>query len=153
MSRILPKLQAQTTFDLNKGKLAFGRGGNSGMITLRGRLTVGLDGADLALPQPVTLALSDADGVFYAASIPAGALRPVAGGFLFSDPAGSIANGLTRLKLKARGGLSYTVGIDGRHVDLAGADHDEITVTLEIGGDVASTTVGFERRPRILVYP
>lgn len=155
MSRALPALPAQrTVLALESGRLDFGQGGATGLLRLKARLTLGLDGDGIApLAEAVTLTLGDGDGAFYSATIGAGAFRREGKSFLFADPLGSVAGGLRFLRLTPMGAFTYLVGVGGRRIDFSGADRDDITVTLTIGDDTALGTAHFERRPRALVLP
>ena len=150
MSRILPLLPASgSSLDVSTGTIMLGTKPGKDTLTLRGTLALGLstDGVE-PLTEPVTLTLSDTDGVVYTATIPGGAFRKAGKLFRFTDR-GVVANGLRSMTLHmVSGQVRFT--LSGRDLTLLAADRETLTVTLQIGNDVASETLNVLRRVRKL---
>ena len=101
-------------------------------LVLRGAMAQTL--AQLGLPgQSVALALSDAGGEYFQATIPAAQILASPRGTLvrFRDRTGTIANGITSFTMG--GGGSNRVTIRAQRLNLAGASAGAFTATLEVG--------------------
>ena len=101
-------------------------------LVLRGAMAQTL--AQLGLPgQSAALALSDAGGEYFRATIPAAQILPSPGGTLvrFRDRTGTIANGITSFTMG--GGGRNRVTIRAQHLDLTGASTGAFTATLDVG--------------------
>jgi hypothetical protein len=153
MSRVLTVIPPQQTeLVLDEGRMELAAGG--GHVTLRGVLRPGLDREEPALLRdPVTLVLADADGPFYTATVAPERFRRQGATILFIDPAGTIAGGVKVLQFRRRADGTLGVTVQARRVPLAGADRREITVTIHVGAETASTTGEWRRRPRAWVHP
>jgi hypothetical protein len=105
-------------------------GGGLDRLSLRGRAattlaTIGLPGSD------VTLRLRDADGDAFAATVPMALLRanPTGTRLRFSDPSGTLAGGITRLRIGGNGRTDIVVR--GRNLDLSAAAAGPVVALLE----------------------
>src|SRR5438046_624527 len=101
-------------------------------LVLRGAMAQSL--AQLGLPgQSVALALSDAGGEYFQATIPAAQILASPRGTLvrFRDRTGTIANGITSFTMG--GGGRNRVTIRAQRLNLAGASAGAFTATLEVG--------------------
>jgi len=121
-------------------------------LTLKGRTPALL--AQLGLPgSSITLALRDAGGEFYRATVPADFFVANGSGtkLRFRDRTGTIAGGITKLTIG--GSLRTDVAITGRHLSLAGASAGPFTATITIG-DLTLEASGMLRTTGAkLVYP
>ena len=99
------------------------------------------------MTEAFSVAIADADGNFYTATVPAGSfVRNAARTRLaFHDLTGTRANGLTQVVLFAdrrSGGMRFR--LRGRKLDLSGADKALITTSLGFGPDAfGGTRAGF----------
>jgi hypothetical protein len=127
-------------------------GGGVDRLALRGRAAttlaaIGLPGSDL------TLTLRDADGDAFTATVPGALLRPGPSGtrLRFSDPSGTLAGGITRLRIGGVGRVDVVVR--GRNLNLSGAGPGPVVALLR----TATTTLAGPGRLRArgarLVYP
>ena len=118
-------------FTLRRLRLGVAGSGRDRLV-LRGTMAQAL--AQLGLPgQSVALALSDAGGEYFRATIPAAQILPSPGGTLvrFRDRTGTIANGITSFTMG--GGGRNRVTIRAQHLDLTGASTGGFTATLDVG--------------------
>lgn len=78
--------------------------GTEGQLRVRGTFTLAAAGAIDPLSEDVTLIFADAGGPALAATIPAGSFTAVRSGrgFTFRDPTGTVAAGITRVRLAIR---------------------------------------------------
>jgi hypothetical protein len=144
----------QTTFAVERGRLDSGADG-TGRVNLTGALRLGLESDGIApRSEPVTVTLADADGPFYAVTIEPEWFRPGRSSTVtFLDPKGTIANGVTLLRIKPRGEGTFAVVLNARRVPLAGADRAEITATVQVGAEAGSGAATWRRRARSWLYP
>lgn len=151
MSRIRPLLPLPATAFAVKSARITPAGG---FLTLRGKLTLGLDSALVdPLAEPITVTVADADGPVYVVTLPAGAMRPAGATFLFRAAAAQAPNGLRNLRLIPRGAGVFEVVVTVRRADLSGADRAAITVSLAIGGESGSHTVLLRQVPQGFLLP
>ena len=127
-------------------------GGGRDRLSLRGRAAVTL--AALGIPgSDVTLRLRDADGDAFTATVPMALLRPNATGtrFRFSDASGTLAGGITRLRI---GGAGRTdVSIRGRNLDLSAAGAGPVVALLETATKTLAGAGRLRPRGARLVHP
>jgi hypothetical protein len=156
MSRIVPRLPPiETVLSLERGTVIPGAGPGHGRLRLRGRVSLGRLSAGIdPLAEPFTLTLADADGPFYTAALPPGTFRVnAAGDFVFTDPDGTLASGLRRVRLQPDGPGSLIVIAEGWRLDARGADRGAITIGIAIGDEVARGAFAFRRRDRRWIFP
>ncbi len=105
-------------------------------LRLHGRFTVASARSmtDIA-GQPVTLALGDAGNPpIVTMTVPSGGWKANRSGtqLLFSNTAGQLQGGLTRVSLKSRDGIHYDLTLAAKHLDLAGSDVPSLLVQLQV---------------------
>jgi hypothetical protein len=127
-------------------------GGGLDRLLLRGRAAttlaaIGLPGSDL------TLTLRDADGDAFTATVPAAQLHPnLAGNRLrFSDPSGTLAGGITRLRIGGRGRVD--VAIRGRNLNLTAAGPGPVVALLQTATTTLAGPGQLRARGSRLVHP
>jgi hypothetical protein len=127
-------------------------GGGLDRLVLRGRAAttlgaLGLPGSDL------TLTLRDADGDAFSATVPAAMLRPSQSGtrLRFSDPSGTLAGGITRLRIGGIGRVDVT--IRGRNLDLSGAGTGPVVALLQTQTTTLAGAGRLRARGTRLVHP
>jgi hypothetical protein len=138
-------------FELRKLSLKL-LGGGADRLTLKGRTPILL--AQLGLPgHDIIVALRDAGGEFFRATVPANALVPNRSGtrLRFADRTGTIAGGLTSLTI---GGTSRTtIAIRGRNLNLTGAAPGPFTATITIGSLPLTASGTLRSAGANLVFP
>jgi hypothetical protein len=142
-------------FTLQRATLAFGRSGpGSDRLSLKGLVPMPLS-AFAPTTDAFTLTLADADGTFYAATIPAGQFIANAAGtrVRFHDSTGTIANGLRTVVVRVNRTGGVKVRISGRMLSLAGADRPDITTTLRFGATPFQSTNTFRVLTHSLKFP
>jgi len=88
--------------------------------------------------EPVVFALADTDGAFFKQTLPPGSFRPFGkGGFLFRAPKGSPGIQSLLLQPSRRAGR-FIFLVQGEKLDLRGANHPPVTVSLQIGEDTGA---------------
>ena len=111
-------------------------------LVLNGRSPVLL--SQLGLPgQSITLALADAGGEFYRASVPASAL--------VANSTGTVAGGITTLTIG--GTLRTTLSIRARNLNLGGAAAGPFTAQVTIGDLTLEAAGALRPSGTRLVYP
>lgn len=91
--------------------------------------------------EKLTVRLSDADGVFFEQTLPAGALVPVSPR-TFRFHASRMAGGLDRVTLRAADEPGrYSIDLAASGTDLREANRTGVTVSLQIGADAGSVTL------------
>ena len=156
MSRIAPLLPAiETVLSLDGGTLIPGAGPGRGQLRLRLRLSLGLSAAGPDPPtQAFTLRIADSDGAFYTATVPAGAFKRSGNdAFAFRDPSGAVASGLRRVRIEPDGPGVLRIAIEGRGLDLTGADRGDISIAIAIGNDGGEGVFVFRPRGRRWANP
>jgi hypothetical protein len=127
-------------------------GAGADKLTLKGRTPALL--AQLGLPgSSITLALRDAGGEFYRATVPADFFVANGSGtkLRFRDRTGTIAGGITKLTIG--GSLRTDIAITGRHLSIAGASAGPFTATITIGDLTLEASGTLRTTGTKLVYP
>jgi hypothetical protein len=148
----LATFQLPGPFTLRRVRLVL-PGAGQDRLTLRGSLAQSL--GTLGLPgTSVTLALSDAGGEYFRATVPASELVSNASGtrVRFRDRTGTIAGGLRRLVMSDRLG-GTRLSVRGRGLNLNGASAGPFTATLEVGPFVLTAPGTFRAAGMRLVFP
>lgn len=148
----LATFQVAGTFTLRRVRLSL-VGGGKDRLSLRGELAESL--AALGVPgASVTLALSDAGGEYFRATVPAAGLVPSASGtrVRFRDQTGTVASGITRLVMRTRKGVTH-LSVRGRGLNLAGASPGPLTATLEVASFVLAAPGTFRASGTRLLAP
>jgi len=133
-------------------KLAMTHAGVGDKLVLNGRSPVLL--SQLGLPgQSITLALADAGGEFYRATVPASALVANRSGtkLHFHDSTGTVAGGITTLTIG--GTLRTTLSIRARNLNLGGAAAGPFTAQVTIGDLTLEAAGALRPSGTRLVYP
>ena len=140
MSRILQVIPPQEPeLVMKEARLHLKR---DGTLRFNGILRLSLTSDGVApLTELVSLSIADASGLFYSASIPAGAFRREASAFIFTDPTGEQANGLRTMRLRRRADGTVGVSATLRPVTPPGTGERAVTVTLRVGNETGAVTV------------
>jgi hypothetical protein len=127
-------------------------GGGLDRLVLRGRTAttlgaIGLPGSDL------TLALRDGDGDAFTATVPAALLRPSPSGtrLRFGDPSGTLAGGITRLRIGGVGRVDLAVR--GRNLNLSAAGAGPVVALLQTQTTTLAGAGRLRARGARLVHP
>jgi hypothetical protein len=72
--------------------------------------------------------------------------------FVFNNSSGT-PNGLNVLRLTPRRVGVFDVAVTVKHADLSGADQEGVTITLQIGDDVATAAMVLRRVPQGFILP
>lgn len=113
-------------------------------------LGVGSDGVQ-PLAQALTIRLSDADGVFFEQTLPAGSLmRSGSRGYRFDGKPGR--GGVDRILLRAlEGSGRFAIDFSGSRVDLSGASRVGVSVALQLGDDGGSDSLACSKAQGVIV--
>jgi len=142
-------------FTLERATLGFGRKDpGTDRLSMKGLVPMPLS-AFAPATDAFTLTLADADGTFYAATIPAGRFVTNGNGMRvrFHDSTGTIANGLRTVVVRVNRTGGVKVRMSGRLLDLSGADRPAITTTLRFGAAPFQSTNTFRVLTRKLKFP
>ena len=132
-------------FTIQRAALLRPPGPTNDRLTLRALVPLPITTFD-PMTEAFSVAIADADGNFYTATVPAGSfVRNAARTRLaFHDLTGTRANGLTQVVLFAdRRSGDMRFRLRGRKLDLSGADKALITTSLGFGPDAFLSTNTF----------